>query len=102
MFPPALQLRSPSQHCWHTRTHAVPVPCVLAVYLCCADEEDVEGAESREHKRWIERWAFEMRCSLAVVAYYTCSVIVQAVCRDAALLIILCSTSVRDPASHPR
>lgn len=22
------------------------------------DEEDVEGAESREHRRWIERWVW--------------------------------------------
>lgn len=25
------------------------------------DEEDVEGAESREHRRWIERWVWVLR-----------------------------------------
>lgn len=30
--------------------------CVAAFLSAAADEEDVEGAESREHKRWIERY----------------------------------------------
>jgi hypothetical protein len=89
---------------------------ICTVFFCCSaarcvlcgclqtDEEDVEGAESREHKRWIERYVscgccsgWSRSCSPAlwiehtvsrpIVTYHVCDMLSAG---NAALLLTTC------------